>query len=229
MMKGGTMTDALRNISFSAPDQVYVANADASSFIQRWRKSDGWLLFSRCFSSTYVTNNKPHGIYIIPIFSGSNERGHWTFIVVEKAKKQCRAWLLDSLGRGDTNSDICKNVKIAFSRAKLRCRWMATRCFPQTEAECGSRVIMGIVKLCNQIRQGKTIEQALEAVQAWVPGGSCSYDSLEVRRSAAEWLNPIQEEVESRERRTRVLRRFWRSKLNSEVDSAACNSGNTID
>jgi len=51
-------------------------HSDAYLAIQSWNPNQDWQLFARVFSSQRVINEKPMGVYVQPLFTGNNAKGH---------------------------------------------------------------------------------------------------------------------------------------------------------
>jgi len=132
---------AIKNIRMHAPNNVFIANTGISTILQTWQPTHGWRILASHFRSIQVSNKKPHGTYIMPLFSGAVTSGHWSMTVIWKQKRMCKGWILDSMGKGDIHSAIAKILKKVFGKAKTRCRWQEVECRQQQEVECGEQYL----------------------------------------------------------------------------------------
>jgi len=177
--------------------------------LRTWTPFKGWQIIARHFRSITVLIGKPHGVYIIPIFSGNTNSGHWNIAVIWKRSNSCKGWMLDSLGQGNTNSIEAKAIKKIFSRARLRCCWQETKCRKQNEVECGPRSIVSMVSICDDIKNGDQVETAIQKATLMHVSES-NYISSIIRRKAASWMR-MTEEIKARwEENERQLRRHFR-------------------
>jgi len=203
---------AVMNIRYKAPDSVFIGSAAISSSLRRHMGDDIWKSIASQFGSEKVFHSKPNGIYILPIFEGEALNGHWFFAVIEKGKKWCKGWIVDSLGRGSTNTDIAKRIKSAFSKARLSCCWQPIRTVTQRESECGPRAISGMVSICEAIRNGASTQTAVNTLMS-TDSAIANYDPQVIRRIAAETVVvddvTMQAMNERRDRLRRVVR-IWR-------------------
>jgi len=184
---------AIRNIRIKAPNNLYIANTGISTALQSWQPSHGWKTIAIYFRSITVINQKPNGTYIIPIFSGDVARGHWSIAIICKQRASCRGWLLDSMGMGDTNTTVPKMIKKAFGRARLQCRWQNINCRVQKEVECGPRSIVGMINICNHLRNGESVETAVTKASLMHISES-NYDPVRIRQKAASWMRMASED-----------------------------------
>lgn len=207
---------AIKNIRTQSPMNIYVANTGISAELRTWTPIKGWKIVARHFRSIEVINMKPNGIYIIPIFSGNANSGHWNTAVIWKKSDSCKGWMLDSLGVENISSEIAKTIKKIFSRARLRCRWQHVECRKQTEVECGPRSIVNMVSICDNIKKGDTVETAIEKATLMHISEE-NYVSSIIRRKAASWMR-MGEEIQTRwienERRLREYFRRNRQSTN---------------
>jgi len=97
-MSSRAMRRAVINIRLKAPVKTYAAVPSASSIVLSLSENDQWEDFAIIFKSVTVSNTKPNETYLIPIFSGEDTRGHWSFVVVHKAFNSRRMWVTDSWG-----------------------------------------------------------------------------------------------------------------------------------
>ena len=187
LVGGNAINLAIMNLRFQKIDKVYIGNAATSSIIATCNSKKDWHRFSPCFGDTKALF-KPHGIYLLPIFS----EGHWFFIMIDKQKSLCRGWVIDSLGTGAINSDIANRVKKIFSMARRKCSWITTKATRQTELECGPRTICGMVSICNSVRNGTDIQEAVRLATS-LQTEERAYSSMRYRTEAKEFMNVTEE------------------------------------
>ena len=200
---------AIRNIRIQGPNNVYIANTGISTDLRTWTPVQGWQIIARHFRSVTVLIGKPHGVYLIPIFSGNTNSGHWNIAVIWKRSTSCKGWMLDSLGQGNTNSIEAKNIKNIFSRARLRCCWQEIECRKQIEVECGPRSIVSMVSICDNIKNGDEVEIAIQKATLMHVSES-NYTSSIIRRKAASLMR-MTEQLKARwEENERQLRQYFR-------------------
>jgi len=186
LVGGDAVNFAVMNMRFMKVKDLFIGNAATSNVIRNCLSNKDWNIVSPCFGNKLALY-KPHGIYILPIFTGSSGNGHWSFFVIQKEKKFCKGWILDSLGEGNTNSEIAEKVKKLFSMARRTCSWVSIRSTLQTELECGPRTICGMMTICKSIQQGIQIENAVKkAAIAETQEGE--YDSMIYRKEAASYV-----------------------------------------
>jgi len=186
-MSARALNRAITNIRITAPKEVYDAAPSASTIIAGLSANTSWEDFAVLFRSIDVSNKKPDGTYLIPMFSGEDTQGHWAFVVVHKQHGSRKLWVMDSLGCGNPESPLIRKIKTLFSSAKLRCRIIANRCKPQIEAECGPRTVSGMVSISNALKEGKSIEEAITIGSLLTPGMT-TYDPSVIRSKAAKWV-----------------------------------------
>jgi len=193
-MHSSTMDRAIKSIRCTAPSTVFVANTSISVLLSNWDGTRDWPKFALAFRSRIVLMKKPDGIYLIPIFTGMTNQGHWSLAVVHKARENSRMWILNSLGQSDGNSKEAKAVCSLFSKTRSKkCKWVEIRCRKQTEVECGSRTIAAMVSIVQQIKEGVQIEVAVEkATLKHIP--IQDYNSINVRSIAATCLRSMTDE-----------------------------------
>jgi len=207
-MSDRTMTRAINNIRVKfSNSNIYIATPMASSLLAHWNNSQGWEEFAKIFRSIKVIQEKPNGIYLIPIFSGEARDGHWSFAAIVKAYKDCRGWMVDSLGTGGTSSEIANKIQKAFSKNRLKCKWIPVRCQAQQEVECGPRTVWGMVSICEAIKEGALIEEAIS--QASLLNAANMYDPDKIRRKVATWIEERADVRIHMEAENALLRRYW--------------------
>jgi len=212
-MEGRILNMALQKLRFDAPKGVHIASADAATDMTSWSNNEAaWKIFSRSFRDVQVCARKPHGTYLIPMFTGDTRKGHWYLVVINKQQKSCRGWVIDSLNWDHTKDATIGIIGKAFSKSRMKCKWMKIRTWPQTEAECGSRVIGGMLSICNKIARGGSVEHGIDAAIKGLAVGtsSMSYDADMLRKQAAELLNHSEEVRAFNEERNRAIRRLFK-------------------
>jgi len=228
-MEGRIMNNIILNLRYSAPKNVFIANADAFVAMKNWEKSKGWASFAGSFRSAYVSSNKPNGVYLIPIFSGPSEAGHWTLAVIHKQTKSCRGWIIDSLGTGEASSSLAAIIKEAFSKAKVKCRWQRTISKQQTEAECGARTVMGMVSICSLLRNKNNVEHAIAKVTGGRLWSGDDYQSRIVREKATEWIRVSEGARRLQVKSNEEMRTFRKKSKQTKVrDRVLINAGTEI-
>jgi len=211
---------AIMNLRMKAPNSTFIGNAATSKVILTCRSNRNWLNFAPCFGTTSGLN-KPHGIYLLPLFSGPSDYGHWTLGVVEKQKKYCRAWMIDSLGKGDAIGELADTIKKLFSRARVPCKWIPTSSIPQSENECGPRMLQSMAIICDVIKEGGTIENAIDR-SSLMGDSRLNYDPTTIRENAANLMSVSEEIKVSYNRRIMEMRRALRRNKNSS-NNGTCN------
>ena len=207
-MSSRIMDRAISKIRTEAPDNVFVGVTSSTRFIDNCKHDVPWEDFAVIFRSKSVILKKPHGIYLIPFFTGSDMSGHWSLIVVSKSFKQRKIWVIDSLGRGNSDNRIVQRVRKFFSSRNVRCNWTDVETVRQSESECGSRMIMGMVSICRSSRLGLTVEEAIAKCSGTNDSGSSRFESDTVRRSAAEWLQMSEQTKRHFDQQEATFRRF---------------------
>jgi len=208
LIGGDALKLAIMNIRTKAPSHTYCANAAAAKVIQTCKDNTDWRKFASCFG-TKEAMQKPHGVYLIPIFEGESRGGHWFLIVIEKTKEFCRGWVLDSLGTGATSGDSAKTIKRLFSRARMACTWTAVQSVRQQENECGARTLFGMVSICDELKEGRTMDQAIKkATMKDIEFGT--YDPRQLRRQVAALMRVSDITRMKYEADIGEMRRWWK-------------------
>jgi len=187
LIGGDSIKLAVMNIRTSAPSGIFCANAAAAEVIKTCNSNEDWRKFATCFGNK-AAMQKPHGIYLIPIFEG----GHWYLMVIQKMATKCKGWIIDSLGTGSSTGDIAQRVKKLFSKARQSCVWNTPQSTRQTENECGARTLWSMVSICDCISQSSDMDSAiLNATTRFGNGGV--YDSMVIRRKTAALMKVTEE------------------------------------
>ena len=208
-MSNRTIKRAVTNLWNKAYANIYIGVTSSAQLIDNLPLEAPWEDFAIIFRSVKVIQEKPCGTYLIPLFTGADLSGHWSFIIVSKQYKLRRMWVIDSLGRGNSRNRVVKRVRKAFSSCKCRCRWEEVGTMKQSEAECGPRTIMGMVSMCQALSQGKSIEEAI-ATSSGNAGNRLRLKSEEVRRQAVEWIDESEDTRAIYERGEAAIRKFLR-------------------
>ena len=224
-MSDRSMNRAVSNIRAAKVKDIYIADPLASAMIRNWNKEKGWEEFAIIFRSLDVIKTKPYGTYIIPIFSGSSDSGHWSFAVISKQYRCCRGWMIDSLGTGRTNGEVADKIDQAFSKRRVRCKWLPTRCFQQQEVECGPRTVWGMVKIQQALQEGKSIEDAVQS--ACMMQRSREYDAREVRGEASVLIDDSEISRSEIDATARTIRRFMNRRRQKEQRTEAAQPSAT--
>jgi len=180
---------------------VFIAHPDAYLTIEAWEINFGWSNFAKIFSSQRVLDQKPMGVYMIPLFSGSNNKGHWNTLVIEKRRNCCQAWLIDSLGSSELDRNLKNKIRRAFLPGRGRFIWTdhTSRC--QTECECGPRTILALHMTESIIAAGGTTARAVEEASLLHLEPS-DYRAQSIRLEAALLVEEHHPNMVSRLRRT---------------------------
>ena len=181
---GGAINNAVDVIRARSNSNVFIAHADCYLSIKNWRIQQQWEEFGRIFSSQQVIDEKPLGTYIIPFFSGDNNRGHWHVIIVAKHRNCCQGWHIDSLGSATDQKELEGIIHKAFLPGRGRFIWYEHISTPQTECECGPRSILAIHSVEAAIAAGKSVEVAVEEA-SFLGISRENYSSSSVRLEAA--------------------------------------------
>jgi len=143
--------DLDRDINISrnlAGGNIFMADQDAAFLIQSYKLTDEWGRFGRMFRSAYVRNNRPPGLYMIPMFWGNSGGGHWSTIVIWRRGRRNKGYHLDSIGKSNTIGSVFDKIRCAFTGKRDRFSWVQTECRPQEEMECGFRTVEAIRTIC---------------------------------------------------------------------------------
>jgi len=181
---GSAINKAVEVIRARGTANIFIAHADCYLTIRNWRPQQQWQEFARIFSSQRVIDEKPLGLYILPIFSGDNNQGHWHIIVIERRSNCCQGWHIDSLGVASDQRTIQDILHKAFLPGRGRFIWTEHRSRPQTECECGPRSILAMHTVVTAVANGKSSEIAVAEASFFQQAGD-SYCSKSVRLEAA--------------------------------------------
>jgi len=181
---------------------IYVAHAEAYREIQKWNPNQQWATFARMFSSQRVIDEKPHGIYIIPYFSGNQLSGHWHVIVIEKRRNVYTGWHIDSLGNNLEDRNLNNKLEKAFLPGRGRFIWKTQASREQSECECGPRAILAMASIDSSIAEGAETEDAVR--RASMQQSEIEYSAAAVRLKAALLIESHDSSMRHRLRRARA-------------------------
>ena len=159
---------------------IFIAHGLANVTIEEWNQTLGWERFGRIFGTRNATFNKPDGTYLIPMFSGGNDAGHWHLVVVQKRGRYHQGWILDSLGNGRTDSATLSKIKAAFITNRGRLDWNAPRSRRQVEYECGPRTIKAMLDICKGLENRVSIDECIQ--MALLTEREADYNAGSIRR-----------------------------------------------
>ena len=77
LFSGQDMDHAMKKFRTEAESNVFIADQDAAILINMYTLTDEWQRFGRMFRSTYARSSKPSGVYMMPMFWGDRNNGHW--------------------------------------------------------------------------------------------------------------------------------------------------------
>jgi len=162
-MLGIEMTMAIEVIRSFRTRDLYIASAEASNQIASWRVNQDWTSFAKIFGSRALIENKLNGTYLIPMFSGETNSGHWFLCVVQKiGQRKMRAWCVDSLGRGNIRADIKLKIETAFAPGRAKLSWEHCHCRCQEELECGPRTVLAMSIIQQNLANGVPTEECIQ-------------------------------------------------------------------
>ena len=125
------------------------------------------------------------------------------------------------MGKGDAIGELADIIKKLFSRARVPCKWIPTSSIPQTENECGPRMLQSMVIICDVIKEGGSIEDAIDRSSS-MGGSGLNYDPITIRKNAANLMSVSEEIKVSYNRRIMEMRRALRRNKNSS-NNGTCN------
>ena len=207
LLSGQYMHKAIQELRKHSPTSVYIASPEAMENVNKAYLTSNWKTFGRAFNSTGVANSKPHGIYLIPRFSGAASNGHWTLIVIQKQNEGCIGFHIDSLGSSGTIGTNFKELEYIFSGGR-KFSWHHTRSTPQTELECGFRTILAMAEICKGIQCGREISSCVKAATLSNTTAE-TYDSSQIRLLG-----------------TNIITGAWIHNISNEETGSATNENN---
>jgi len=159
---------------------IFLAHGLANVTIEEWNQTLGWERFGRIFGTRNATFNKPDGTYLIPMFSGGDEAGHWHLVVVQKRGRHHQGWVLDSLGNGRVDSAALSKIKAAFITNRGQLNWNAPRSRRQVEYECGPRTIKAMLDICKGLENRVSMDECIQ--MALLTEREADYNAGSIRR-----------------------------------------------
>ena len=125
-LSGDEMMKAVEVLrSFKVPN-LYIASAEASNQIESWKLTQTWTHFAKMFGSRDLIENKLHGTYLIPLFSGATRAGHWYLCIIQKiGRRFMKGWCMDSLGKGSIGRNIIHKIEMAFAPGRAKLKWQS--------------------------------------------------------------------------------------------------------
>ena len=226
LVGGDAINLAIMNMRCWNIENLFIGNASTSTVLSTCTTNQDWIKFSPCFGSKKALY-KPHGIFLLPIFSGDTTGGHWSFMIIKKSKSECKGWVIDSLGTGSIRNGEALTVKSLFSTARRHCIWNPITTVRQSEVECGPRTICGMIDICSSLRQGKTLEEAIKmTTEKRFPDRS--YDSMQYRKEALPFMT-VTSEVKSNYDAAIAEMRIEKRKILTKPQKRSSSSSNTAD
>jgi len=159
---------------------IFIAHGLANIVIEGWNQTLGWERFGRIFETRNAIFSKPNGTYLIPIFSGGNNAGHWHLVVVQKTSRFHQGWIIDSLGQSGIDSAVTSKIKDAFTSNRGRMTWITPQSRRQVEYECGPRTIKAMLDICKGVKEQVSIEDCIKV--ALLTEQETNYNSDSIRR-----------------------------------------------
>jgi len=185
LYSGNDLDKDIENTRATAGRRIYFADQDAMFLIDQFNLTNEWPRFGRMFRSRGVTNSKPAGTYVIPLFWGNRTQGHWTTVVVWRQGRRNRGFHLDSLKRSETKGGVFDKIRKAFTGKKDKFSWTETTCFPQQELECGFRTVEAIRLISKAQSEGKGIEECIR-IASMQDRNATEYCPLKLRAQVAD-------------------------------------------
>jgi len=166
---------------------VFVADQGAAFLIQSFKLTDDWGRCRRMFRSAFANNNKPPGMYLIPLFRGESGGGHWSTVLVWRQGRRNRGYHLDSLGKVTVTGTIFDKIRCVFTGKRDQFSWVQTDCHPQEELDSGFRTVEAIRTICIGRSKGEGEEECIRKAGSagTVPRTYCP---MALRRKVAEPL-----------------------------------------
>jgi len=141
------------HIRQNANKGIYIAGAFTSNII-RLDTNNTWRNLGRFFNN-HEAKSKHDGIYIIPTFTGSNTAGHWLVNLIRLHHNTAQGYTLDSLNNSSCSENVNIQLRIQeFFQQETWLGWHSISCKPQTEVECGPRMLWVI----HTISHGNTMD-----------------------------------------------------------------------
>jgi len=207
--------------SYKTP-HLFIATAEASNQIVSWQPSQNWNKFAKMFRSTDLTDSRPNGTYLIPMFSGGKGIGHWYLLVIKKIRRRfVRAWCIDSMGVGNVEQSIKKKIEEAFAPGRTTLRWETCTTRSQEELECGPRTVLAMKIIKEGIETSLPIEDSIQIAALWrFPYNH--HTPSEIREEIAYFINQFTPEMITPPVRFRQRRSNSRPSRNIPTPSITC-------
>lgn len=103
---------------------IFAACPKAAQRTRDWNPTPGWDTFAGIFYSREVCSRRPNWLYLVPIFLGTEEAGHWCLIAIFKQRRLRTAAVLDLLGSGNANSIKGKLISQTFKPYRGHVGWL---------------------------------------------------------------------------------------------------------
>ena len=210
LMTGKAMLYAIEVIRHLSVQTVFVANSGAAEIISKWHHSDGWHSFARIFNSKEVISRKPNGLYLIPLFYGQIEAGHWAFTAIFKNNTFYDAYTIDSANLPNEDNENHRNIRLAFATNRGHFEWTHWHSIQQSEMECGSRTIIAMHNLCKGVACSIPIATNIREASLY-PLGPIPYNSQEIRAIAANIIQSYRDDMRSERIRSKEMTNLKRS------------------
>ena len=202
-LSGGVVLLAIEVLrdKYSTSD-IFLACTEAAQIILAWNPNEGWKRFARIFYSNAVCNEKPNGLYIIPVFS----ENHWSVVAIEKKRRFRKAVIIDSLGTSSTDSRLIRLITQAFTPNRGRVHWETPTSRRQNGVECGARTICTMMTLAEYFSTNMDFNRGIRAATLIDEQDTMEYDQMQFRRRAATCVGKYRERMKSRAIRLRQWR-----------------------
>lgn len=197
MLEGQYLFQAVEVLkSKYASGSIFIASPEAYLTITQWEPIRGWDTFARTFRSTTVINRRPNGHYLIPIFSGPEEAGHWYLIVIVKQNNFRKGIVFDSLGTGNLDNNIVlRKLNDIFAPGRGRVHWESHPCVQQIELECGHRTIFAMKSICEGLSKGDEFEHCCAMASLRHPSIEQTYDPSIIRIKVKNLINEFRPDM----------------------------------
>jgi len=167
-LSGDGMMKAIEILRSYKTPNLFIASAEASNQITAWSLTQTWTQFAKIFGSRDLYDNKPNGIYMIPMYSGGTGMGHWYLYVVHKIRRRfMKAWCLDSMGKGNIRNNMTQKISQAFAPGRATLQWETCECRHQEELECGPRTVLAMKIIKEGIERNIPVEDCVKKATLW--------------------------------------------------------------
>jgi len=197
MLEGQHMFKAIEVLkSKYSSSGVFIASPEAYLTITQWEPIQGWQAFARTFRSNTAMNHRPNGHYLIPIFSGPEEAGHWYLVVIIKQTNFKKGVIFDSIGNGNVhNNTILHTLNDIFAPGRGRVYWESCSCVQQIELECGHRTILAMQYICEGLSKGDEFENCSAMASLQHPSIEQAYDPANIRLRVRDIINEFRPDM----------------------------------